>query len=146
MRLLAESRPPCEATCALLEALGEKPPQQAVSMAELVRRPSLDLTLLQPLCPALESFSPEVIRQAEILTKYAGYLARQGELVARTRKAEERLLPEDLDYSRVIGLSREIQEKLHQIRPLNFGQAGRISGVTPAALSNIAIHLRKHGA
>jgi len=146
MQLLTDARPSYEATCALLKPLGENPPQQAVSMAELVRRPSLDLTLLQPLCPALETFSPEVKRQAEILTKYAGYLARQEALVARTREAEERPLPADLDYTQVSGLSKEIQEKLHQVRPLNFGQAGRISGVTPAALSCIAIHLRKHGA
>jgi len=146
MQLLPDARPPYDATCALLESLGENPPQQAVSMAELARRPSLDLTLLQPLCPALETFPPEVRRQAEILTKYAGYLARQEELVARTREAEERLLPTSLDYTQVIGLSKEIQEKLRQVRPLNFGQAGRISGVTPAALSCIAIHLRKHGA
>ena len=146
MRLLEGSRPPHEATRDLLEALGQHPPQQAVSMAELVRRPGLDLALLAPLCPALETFAPEVRRQAEILVKYAGYLARQEELVARTRETEARQLPADLDYTQVIGLSKEIQEKLRQIRPLNFGQAGRISGVTPAALSCIAVHLRKHGA
>jgi len=143
MQLLEGSRPPYETTCALLKSLGENPPQQAVSMAELARRPGLDLTLLQSLCPALEAFPSEVRHQAEILLKYAGYLARQEELVARARKAEEQLLPADLDYTQVIGLSKEIQEKLCQIRPLNFGQAGRISGVTPAALSCIAIHLRK---
>jgi len=145
MQLLEGSRPPREATCSLLESLGEQPPSQAVSMAELVRRPTLDLALLQPLCPPLEAFAPEVKRQAEILVKYAGYLARQEELVARAQGAEERLLPENLDYTQVIGLSKEIQEKLRRIRPSNFGQAGRISGVTPAALSCIAIHLRKYG-
>jgi tRNA uridine 5-carboxymethylaminomethyl modification enzyme len=146
MQLLEGMRPSYEATCGLLESLGENPPQQAVSMAELARRPALDLALLQPLCPALENFAPEVRIQAEIRIKYAGYLARQEELVARTRESEERLLPADLDYTQVIGLSKEIREKLRQVRPLNFGQAGRISGVTPAALSCIAIHLRKHGA
>jgi tRNA uridine 5-carboxymethylaminomethyl modification enzyme len=98
------------------------------------------------LCPALATFTPEVRRQAEILIKYAGYLARQEELVVRARDAEEQLLPQGIDYTQIIGLSKEIQEKLGQIRPLNFGQAGRISGVTPAALACIAIHLRKHGA
>jgi tRNA uridine 5-carboxymethylaminomethyl modification enzyme len=146
MQLLEGLRPPYEATRALLASLGENPPQQAISMAELVRRPSLDLAQLEPLCPALESFPPEAKRQAEILVKYAGYLARQEELVARTREAEDRRLPADLDYEQVIGLSREIREKLHLVRPVNFGQASRISGVTPAALSCIAIHLRKHGA
>ena len=145
MRLLEGTRPTYEAACSLLESLGEKPPSQAVSMAELVRRPSLDLTILQPICPALDAFVPEVRRQAEILIKYAGYIARQEELVGLARQAEERLLPSDLDYGQVIGLSKEIQEKLRQVRPSNFGQAGRISGVTPAALSCIAIHLRKHG-
>ena len=145
MRLLEASRPPYEAACALLESLGESPPGHGAGMTELVRRPSLDLALLQPLCPALENFAPEVRRQAEILIKYAGYLARQEELVARTREAEERPLPPDIDYGRVIGLSSEIREKLSQARPLNFGQAGRISEVTPAALACIAIHLRKGG-
>jgi tRNA uridine 5-carboxymethylaminomethyl modification enzyme len=145
MQVLEALRPPYAATCDLLESLGEKPPQQAISMAELVRRPSLDLAQLAPLCPSLDSFAPEVRRQAEILVKYAGYLARQEELVARTREAEERLLPADLDYTQVIGLSGEVREKLHQVRPVTFGQARRISGVTPAALSCIAIYLRKHG-
>jgi tRNA uridine 5-carboxymethylaminomethyl modification enzyme len=94
----------------------------------------------------METFAPEVRRQAEILVKYAGYLARQEELVARARETEERPLPPELDYTQVIGLSGEIREKLGQVRPRNFGQAARISGVTPAALSCIAIHLRKHGA
>ena len=146
MCFLKETRPSREATCCLLDSLGENPPGQASSLAELLRRPALDLTLLQPLCPALETFSPEIRRQAEILTKYAGYLTRQKELVDRTREAEERLLPPNLDYAQVFGLSKEIQEKLQQVRPVNFGQAGRISGITPAALSCLAIYLRKHGA
>jgi tRNA uridine 5-carboxymethylaminomethyl modification enzyme len=145
MRLLEGLRPPYKTTRSLLESLGEHPPQQAVGMAELVRRPGLDLALLTPLCPAMETFAPEVRRQAEILVKYAGYLARQEELVTRARGAEAQALPADLDYTQVIGLSKEIQEKLRQVRPLNFGQAGRISGVTPAALACVAIHLRKHG-
>jgi len=146
IHFIEEERPPYEATCSLLEALGETPPGQTVSLAELVRRPSIDLTMLQPLCPFLNTFSHEVRRHAEILLKYAGYLTRQEELVTRAREAEERLLPSDLDYRQVIGLSKEVQEKLHSVRPLNFGQASRISGVTPAALSCLAIHLRKHGA
>ena len=81
--------------------------------------------------------------QTEI--KYAGYLTRQRELVARAAKLESTALPPDLDYATVAGLSREVTEKLDRVRPLSLGQAGRISGVTPAAVACLEIHLHKLG-
>ena len=81
--------------------------------------------------------------QTEI--KYAGYLVRQRELVARTAKLESTALPPDMDYATVVGLSREVTEKLGRVRPLSLGQAGRISGVTPAAVACLEIHLHKLG-
>ena len=77
--------------------------------------------------------------------KYAGYLERQRALIERTAKLESTALPSDLDYARVAGLSREVEEKLSRVRPLNLGQAGRISGVTPAAVACLEIHLHKLG-
>ena len=81
----------------------------------------------------------------QVDVKYAGYLERQRELVTRARLLESVPLPENMEYSAVVGLSREVEEKLQRVRPRNLGQAGRISGVTPAAVSCLEIHLHKLG-
>jgi tRNA uridine 5-carboxymethylaminomethyl modification enzyme len=146
LALLENTRPARKAAENLPAPLRENPPRPDADLAELLRRPDLELADLLPLCPALENFEPEVRRRAEITVKYSGYLARQEELVARARRAEEQKLPPALDYAEIAGLSREIREKLTLVKPLNLGQAGRISGVTPAALACIAVHLRKSGA
>lgn len=84
--------------------------------------------------------------QVEIRTKYAGYIARQQDEIARLRASEEIALPSKMDYSSISGLSREIQDKLEEIRPTTLGQASRIPGVTPAAISLLLIHLKKRQA
>ncbi len=81
--------------------------------------------------------------QVEIRTKYAGYIERQQDEIQRLRESENIALPEDLDYSTIAGLSKEIQHKLSQARPSTLGQASRIPGVTPAAVSLLLIHLKK---
>lgn len=86
-----------------------------------------------------------VVEQVEIQAKYAGYIERQSQEIEKNRRHEEMKLPEDIDYSQVSGLSIEIQEKLTRQRPTTLGMAGRISGVTPAALSLLRIHLKKRG-
>jgi tRNA uridine 5-carboxymethylaminomethyl modification enzyme len=75
--------------------------------------------------------------------KYAGYIDRQMEMVGRFKKIESFSLPEDLDYSEIKGLSREACEKLTRVKPKSLGQASRIAGITPAAISLLSIHLRK---
>jgi tRNA uridine 5-carboxymethylaminomethyl modification enzyme len=85
----------------------------------------------------------EVAEQVEIQVKYAGYIQRQEEQVARLRKLEEMKLPPGMDYYRIPGLSTEVKEKLNKVRPLSIGQASRISGITPAALSILMICLKK---
>ena len=85
------------------------------------------------------------MEEAEIQVKYEGYLDRQRELAARSEQQEQAVLPEDMDYARVAGLSREAVEKLDRIQPRTLGQAGRISGITPAAISCLEIHLKKTG-
>ena len=77
--------------------------------------------------------------------RYAGYLERQRRMIARTAKLESTILPLDLDYAKITGLSREVEEKLSRVRPRSLGQAGRISGVTPAALNCLEIYLHKLG-
>lgn len=124
------------------------------TLEETLRRPDVDLRLLADSIgseggaelAALLACSPQAVQdnvQTDI--KYAGYLERQRALVARTARLEETALPSDLDYATVAGLSREVEEKLTRVRPLNLGQAGRISGVTPAALACLEIHLHKLG-
>ena len=86
---------------------------------------------------------PQVAEQVEIQAKYAGYIERQRDEIERQRRHEEMALPADFDYSQVHGLSREVSEKLGRHRPRTLGQAGRIPGVTPAAVSLLLIHLKR---
>lgn len=127
-------------------ASGEPLPARSATLEELLRRPAVRLEHLAAFLPDLESFSADVRREAETTIKYAGYLEREAELVERAARLERLRLPDDIDYGAVAGLSREIVEKLRAVRPLTFGQAGRISGVTPAALTCLEIHMKKRGA
>lgn len=128
----------------LLGSLLERPLQQDCRAAELLKRPEIHYSQLQAIdelqLPALQ---PEVAEQVEIQSKYAGYIERQQLEIERLRKHEQTQLPADFDYSRVTGLSTEVMQKLTRIQPTTMAQAGRISGVTPAALSLLLIHLKK---
>ncbi|MGE4293417.1 MAG: tRNA uridine-5-carboxymethylaminomethyl(34) synthesis enzyme MnmG, partial [Desulfovibrio sp.] len=84
-----------------------------------------------------------VLAEAETQIRYEGYIERQEDLVRRFSGLESTSLPVDLDYAKVAGLTREAVEKLGTVRPLTLGQAGRISGITPAALSCLEVHLKK---
>ena len=115
---------------------------------ELLRRPGVryaDLMTL-PTAPEQPETDPHVVEQLEIAAQYQGYIDRQLEEVARAAKAEATALPVDMDYSQVRGLSKEVQQKLTQFRPETIGQAGRIQGVTPAAISLLIVHLKRKGA
>jgi tRNA uridine 5-carboxymethylaminomethyl modification enzyme len=89
---------------------------------------------------------PQVIEQLEVQAKYAGYIDRQRDEIERHRASEAVSLPDDLDYGVVRGLSSEVREKFQHHRPQTLGQAGRIPGVTPAAISLLLIHLKKRSA
>jgi tRNA uridine 5-carboxymethylaminomethyl modification enzyme len=115
------------------------------TLAEALRRPNIQLEHLQSLCSTLTEYSTDERDVAQTNVKYAGYLERQRQLVARGARMEGVALPESIEYSQVAGLSREVQEKLTRVRPINLGQAGRISGVTPAAVNCLEIHLHKLG-
>ncbi|KAB7624225.1 tRNA uridine-5-carboxymethylaminomethyl(34) synthesis enzyme MnmG [Alkalilimnicola sp. S0819] len=115
-------------------------------LEELLRRPETrydGLMLIPGAGPGVDD--PVVAEQLEIQAKYAGYLARQRDEVARSSRYEELALPEDLDYGTVSGLSSEVREKLRRHRPETIGQAGRVPGVTPAAVSLLLVHLKKQG-
>ncbi len=130
---------------AILESLSENPMHNGSSLAELLRRPILNIEHLIPLCPAIADFNPIVQQESQTQVKYAGYLQRQQQLVQRAGRMENTPLPQNMPYDEVAGLSREVQEKLKEHEPHTLGQAGRISGITPAAIACLEIHLRKMG-
>ena len=115
------------------------------NLLNLLARPEIDYAGLIEATGG-EQIDPQVAEQVEIKTKYAGYIDRQQEEIARLRASEDIRLPVDIDYTTISGLSKEIQGKLGQTRPETLGQASRIPGVTPAAISLLLIHLKKRGA
>ena len=126
-----------------LEGLGSTPLRNHCSLAQLLRRPELSFANLAEFDPELASIPSAIGLQAEVEIKYFGYVQRQLEGVERFRKMEEARLPENMDYGMIQGLSREVREKLQRIRPRSLGQAARISGITPAAISILSVHLKK---
>jgi tRNA uridine 5-carboxymethylaminomethyl modification enzyme len=134
-----------------LSELNSTPLTQAMTMTELLRRPELSLKNLIALAEgnAPDFFFSEderrCINEIELRVKYAGYIKRQQEQVDRFKKLERTRLPEDFQYTDLPGLSNEVVEKLNTVRPLSLGQASRISGVTPAAVSVLQVHLKKMG-
>ena len=116
------------------------------SLEELVRRPEVtyaDLMQISDLGPGLND--PQAAEQVEIQIKYAGYIERQKDEIERTQRNENTLLPIDLDYAGISGLSNEVVAKLKSARPETVGKASRISGITPAAISLLLVHLKKQG-
>jgi len=114
------------------------------NLHSLLARPEVDYPKLLEACE-LPVAEPAVAQQVETQIKYSGYLSRQQEEIERLKNGEQTQLPEGLDYSQIGGLSKEIQLKLDAARPQTLGQASRIAGVTPAALSLLLIYLKKHG-
>lgn len=115
------------------------------NLLNLLARPEIDYQGLAELTGTC-AVDPQVAEQVEIRTKYAGYIERQQDEIARLRASENVALPNDLDYTSITGLSKEIQHKLTQARPATLGQASRIPGVTPAAVSLLMIYLKKRSA
>jgi tRNA uridine 5-carboxymethylaminomethyl modification enzyme len=122
-------------------SLGEL--KSGLSLESLLRRPELSMGQLENIYPELKQFIPQALEQVEIAVKYEGYIKRQLEQVKRYREQEDINMPTDINYMEIPSLSTEVREKLKQIRPISLGQAGRIQGVTPAAIAVIQIYLRK---
>ncbi|MDH3286175.1 MAG: tRNA uridine-5-carboxymethylaminomethyl(34) synthesis enzyme MnmG [Betaproteobacteria bacterium] len=126
------------------EALLGQPLGHDCTLADLLRRPGIDYARLMTLPGAGPSVSDaDVAEQVEIQTKYQGYIERQREEIARHEHYETTPLPVDVDYTRVRGLSVEVQQKLNRHRPETLGQAARISGMTPAGISVLLVHLKR---
>jgi len=128
--------------------LGDTATRDALSAFDLLRRPEVSYDHVVELIGPMEAtdddrLAAQIRVQLEVAAKYSGYIERQEEEIARHRRNEETRLPPDLDYSRVSGLSNEVRQKLQQIRPATVGQAARVAGVTPAAVSILLVHLKK---
>ena len=137
--LTPERLPEAEATAVLGQPLSRE-----ASLLDLLRRPDVGYADLMRLPGAGAPVADAVVaEQVEIQARYAGYIERQQEDIARQRRQEETVLPAELDYARVQGLSSEVREKLARQRPATLGQAARIPGITPAAISLLLVHLRK---
>lgn len=127
-----------------LHCILEKPLQHDTRALEILKRPEITYQQLQALTDLnLPQLVEEVALQVEIQSKYAGYIERQQLDITKLRKHENTLIPDHIDYRQVTGLSTEVMEKLSRIRPQSMGQAARVSGVTPAALSLLLVHLKK---
>ncbi|RQD59727.1 tRNA uridine-5-carboxymethylaminomethyl(34) synthesis enzyme MnmG [Desulfonatronovibrio magnus] len=133
---------PDQQTRKVLESINASIPGKAVRLSEILRQPQLDIKSLGAFNSQLLDYADEILDQVQIEVKFDGYLRRQEELVRKSRYLENYKLDFDLDYSSIPGLSTEVVEKLHKIRPLTLGQAGRISGVTPAALSCLEVYIK----
>ena len=127
-----------------LRVFGQKLSREA-NLHDLLRRPNLDYAALITLPDAQPetALADSVVEQVEIQVKYQGYIDRQNEEIDSRRDIETLKLPEDIDYSKVKGLSAEVQQKLNQHKPETVGQASRISGVTPAAVALLMVHLKR---
>jgi len=132
---------PGEALAALLESRGTAPVTSGVSLADLIRRPQLSYDDLSPFDPERPTLDRAVTEAVEIGLKYEGYIKRQLKQVEEFKRLESRTLPRGIDYNSVPGLRIEAREKLEKIQPENFGQAGRISGVSPADLAALMIYM-----
>ncbi len=142
-RLESSGTPASDTLNAMLESRGEHPVANSARLADLLRRPQVTYEDLAPFDPDRPSLPQAVTDEVQIQMKYAGYLTRQEKQVETFKKEESRLLPPDIDYEAISGLRLEARQKLSQIRPVSIGQAGRISGVSPADIAVLLIYLEQ---
>ena len=126
-----------------LEDHGSTPLKTGATLAELVRRPELDYFMLTEIDSKRPELQFDVQEQVNINIKYEGYIRRQMQQVAQFKKMEGKKLPEHFDYGTVKSLRREAVQKLNQLQPVSVGQASRISGVSPADISVLLVHLEQ---
>ncbi|MDP2847992.1 MAG: tRNA uridine-5-carboxymethylaminomethyl(34) synthesis enzyme MnmG [Humidesulfovibrio sp.] len=129
----------------ILNSIGAAIPGKSVNLAALLRQPQVEILALTPLLPALADEAKDVLMEAETRIRYQNYLEKETLRVEHSRGLEDTPLPGDMEYALVSGLTREAVEKLTRVRPATLGQAGRISGITPAAITCLEIHLHKAG-
>ena len=127
----------------LCEDCGETVPKYSIKVRELLRRPPIELEKFILYYRVFDEFEYNNVRYAVSNLKYEGYIGKELQEIKKARKMEEKLIPEDIDYTKLSGLRLEAQEKLQKIRPVSLGQAGRISGVSPADITVLMIYLSR---
>lgn len=142
-RLSEEKIRPQEAK-AVLEEIGASPLNKTVSLAEFIKRPEIDYKVLEKLGKYDGKLNWQVVEQCEIQLKYDGYIKKQIQQVESYRKLEKRMIPKEIDFKKIDGLRLEAKQKLSDIRPMNIGQASRISGVSPADVSVLLVYLQAY--
>ena len=140
-RLNSVNIPPSKEINEYLEKIGSQTLSTGIKLAELIRRPELSYEDLAPFDKERPVMNKTHWQQAEIAVKYEGYIKRQFEQVEKFAKNEKKMIPEDIDYSKVYGLRTEARQKLEKMRPENIGRASRISGVSPADITVLLIYL-----
>jgi tRNA uridine 5-carboxymethylaminomethyl modification enzyme len=143
MEFLKETKISPDRVNGYLESIGSTPLKSSIRLYELLRRPEVEINVLSELIPDLKKFPEDVLSEIETEIKYSGYIEKQLREIEKFKKLENMKLPEDLNYFEIPGLSNEMKEKFSKIRPTSIGQALRIPGVTPAAISAIQIYLKK---
>jgi len=142
-RLSAQGVPPTKELNDFLTTRGTTPVTDGAPLVALLRRPEVHYADLRLFDPNMPDLPPDIAEQVEISVKYEGYIRRQLMEVEEFSKMENHLLPTDIDYTAIQGLRLEAREKLSAVRPLNLGQAGRISGVSPADVAALMIYLER---
>ncbi len=136
--------PPSDAVLSFLKEHGSTPISTGAKFCDLLKRPELDYTGLISLIGEEQGLTGQEAEEVEILVKYEGYIARQQKQVEQFKKLEERRLPQEIDYEKIDGLRIEARQKLVKMRPASIGQAGRISGVSPADISVLLVYLEQN--
>lgn len=132
---------PTEEVNSLLESYGSTPLNNGIKMADVIKRPEMDYDKLAPIDFNRPELPDDVREQVNIQIKYGGYITRQQHQVQQFKKLEARKIPDNIDYEQVMGLRLEARQKLEAVRPVNIGQASRISGVSPADVNMLLVHL-----
>ncbi len=135
--------PPTDRINDRLAALGTTPIVGQVSLLELLRRPEVEVNLLQEFYPALTMLPEELKKQLEVEVKYEGYIKRQQSQVKQFKRLEGKKIPTNIDYKGLNGLTIQAREKLDRVRPQSIGQASRVSGVSPADINALLIHIEQ---
>ena len=142
-RLEHSGAAPTEEVNDLLRRRGSTALSSGVPLISLLRRPELHYGDIEAIAPPPVPLAPAVAEEVEISVKYAGYIERQKRQVAEFSRMEARRLPVEIDYEQILGLRLEARQKLNAVRPLNLGQASRISGVSPADIAALMVWLEK---
>lgn len=144
LEFLRETRISPDLINGYLQSIGSTPLKSGIKLYELLRRPEVEIKALSEFILELKNFSEDILSEVETEIKYSGYIEKQLREVEKFKKLENMKLPENLNYYEIPGLSNEMKEKFSKIKPTSIGQALRIPGVTPAAISAIQVYLKKH--